>query len=118
MHDDLGYALTVHLVYPQIVAVEDDVNESVLRYDDYVAYEIAGLDGRVNAALGLDGAQNVLDMHRSDDVIGRFALVDGIPGVVARGRQGDELSQGRIRSERHDVGAGDHDLAGHLLVEL
>ncbi len=90
------------------------------RFGDYehLAHEVAGREIAVQATLGFDGAQHVFDVHSPDDPVRPVTLVDRVARVVACCRHGDELPQGHLSRERHGVGAGDHDLTRHLVVEL
>src|SRR5829696_1729539 len=107
-----------HLEFVALELLEDPVYWTVLGNDENLAGEVAGRQVGVEAALRLDGAQHVLDVHGADDPIGRVVLVDRVAGIVTRRRDRDKLLQVHLRRERDDIGAGDHDPARNLVVEL
>jgi hypothetical protein len=107
-----------HLDLLLLKVLQNLVDAPVLGDRQDLAGEVFSTQDRLQAAVSLDGAQDVFDMHRPDNPVDGVVFEDWVTSVNSQRRHRDELLQFHPRRERHDVRSWNHDLPRPGLFEL
>ena len=81
---------------PPLERGQDVFYEPVLRDGDELSHQVASHDVGLEATGGLRSLQDVLYMHRTDDLVYVLALEERVTSIIPHDRHPCKLAEGRL----------------------